>query len=62
MRGATDGRIGEEYPSDRQHLAQQRTVTESLRAAHRLLKVARSLADLEQADGIRHGHMAERLQ
>jgi hypothetical protein len=34
-------------------------VTKSLRAAHRLLKVARTLADLEQAEGIRGEHLAE---
>lgn len=31
-------------------------------AAHRLLKVARTLADLEPADGIRREHLAEALQ
>ncbi len=34
----------------------------SLRAAHRLLKVARTLADLEQAPSIARGHLAEALQ
>lgn len=34
----------------------------SLRAAHRILKVARTLADLETADGIGRGHLAEALQ
>lgn len=34
----------------------------SLRAAHRILKVARTLADLEAADGIGRGHLAEALQ
>ncbi|MBS7662516.1 YifB family Mg chelatase-like AAA ATPase [Pseudomonas lalucatii] len=34
----------------------------SLRAAHRVLKVARTLADLEQAEGIARGHLAEALQ
>ncbi|WP_437879516.1 YifB family Mg chelatase-like AAA ATPase [Pseudomonas sp. LRF_L74] len=34
----------------------------SLRAAHRLLKVARTLADLEQANGISRAHLAEALQ
>ncbi len=34
----------------------------SLRAAHRLLKVARTLADLEQAPGITRAHLAEALQ
>jgi magnesium chelatase family protein len=37
-------------------------LTLSLRAAHRLLKVARTLADLEQVDGIRREHLAEALQ
>ena len=37
-------------------------LTLSLRAAHRLLKVARSLADLEQAVNIRREHLAEALQ
>ncbi|VVM70798.1 YifB family Mg chelatase-like AAA ATPase [Pseudomonas fluorescens] len=37
-------------------------LTLSLRAAHRLLKVARTLADLEQLDGIRREHLAEALQ
>lgn len=37
-------------------------LTLSLRAAHRLLKVARTLADLEQADSIRREHLAEALQ
>lgn len=34
----------------------------SLRAAHRLLKVARTLADLEEADAIARHHLAEALQ
>jgi len=34
----------------------------SLRAAHRLLKVARTLADLEQLDAISRAHLAEALQ
>jgi magnesium chelatase family protein len=34
----------------------------SLRAAHRLLKVARTLADLEQVDAINRSHIAEALQ
>ena len=34
----------------------------SLRAAHRLLKVARTLADLEQLDAIARVHLAEALQ
>lgn len=34
----------------------------SLRAAHRLLKVARTLADLEQLDAISRTHLAEALQ
>lgn len=34
----------------------------SLRAAHRLLKVARTLADLEQADAIERRHLGEALQ
>lgn len=37
-------------------------LTLSLRAAHRLLKVARTLADLEQADAIARHHLAEALQ
>jgi magnesium chelatase family protein len=37
-------------------------LTLSLRAAHRLLKVARTLADLEQMDRIGRGHVAEALQ
>ena len=37
-------------------------LTLSLRAAHRLLKVARTLADLEQAGSIRREHLAEALQ
>ncbi len=37
-------------------------LTLSLRAAHRLLKVARTLADLEQAGCIRREHLAEALQ
>ncbi|MBK5352384.1 hypothetical protein JFU37_07675 [Pseudomonas sp. TH41] len=37
-------------------------LTLSLQAAHRLLKVARTLADLEQTDGIRREHLAEALQ
>jgi magnesium chelatase family protein len=34
----------------------------SLRAAHRVLKVARTLADLEQAEHIARSHLAEALQ
>ncbi|WP_028241428.1 YifB family Mg chelatase-like AAA ATPase [Stutzerimonas azotifigens] len=34
----------------------------SLRAAHRLLKVARTLADLEESDVITRAHLAEALQ
>jgi magnesium chelatase family protein len=34
----------------------------SLRAAHRVLKVARTLADLEQASAIQRKHLAEALQ
>ena len=37
-------------------------MTLSLRAAHRLLKVARTLADLEQAQCIERKHLAEALQ
>nr|WP_314877055.1 ATP-binding protein [uncultured Pseudomonas sp.] len=37
-------------------------LTLSLRAAHRLLKVARTLADLEQLDSISRAHLAEALQ
>ncbi|MTD17541.1 ATP-binding protein [Pseudomonas sp. CCM 7891] len=37
-------------------------LTLSLRAAHRLLKVARTLADLEQVSGISRHHLAEALQ
>ena len=37
-------------------------MTLSLRAAHRLLKVARTLADLEQAPSIERKHLAEALQ
>lgn len=37
-------------------------LTLSLRAAHRLLKVARTLADLEQVEGIARHHLAEALQ
>jgi len=37
-------------------------LTLSLRAAHRLLKVARTLADLEQASQISRKHLAEALQ
>lgn len=37
-------------------------LTLSLRAAHRLLKVARTLADLEQVERIGRGHVAEALQ
>ncbi|MGY4820082.1 YifB family Mg chelatase-like AAA ATPase [Pseudomonas chlororaphis subsp. piscium] len=37
-------------------------LTLSLRAAHRLLKVARTLADLEQAEQISREHLAEALQ
>lgn len=34
----------------------------SLRAAHRILKVARTLADLQQAESIERPHLAEALQ
>ncbi|MNF11031.1 Competence protein ComM [compost metagenome] len=34
----------------------------SLRAAHRLLKVARTLADLDAQDAIGRTHLAEALQ
>jgi len=37
-------------------------LTLSLRAAHRLLKVARTLADLERAERIDRSHLAEALQ
>ncbi len=37
-------------------------LTLSLRAAHRLLKVARTLADLEQAEAIGRAHLAEAMQ
>ena len=37
-------------------------LTLSLRAAHRLLKVARTLADLEHTDSINRAHLAEALQ
>jgi magnesium chelatase family protein len=37
-------------------------LTLSLRSAHRLLKVARTLADLEQVDAISRSHIAEALQ
>ena len=37
-------------------------LTLSLRAAHRLLKVARTLADLEQVENITRHHLAEALQ
>ncbi|EJM58425.1 hypothetical protein PMI29_04509, partial [Pseudomonas sp. GM49] len=37
-------------------------LTLSLRSAHRLLKVARTLADLEQVDAINREHLAEALQ
>lgn len=37
-------------------------LTLSLRSAHRLLKVARTLADLEQVDEINRSHVAEALQ
>ncbi|RMR14197.1 Mg chelatase-related protein [Pseudomonas savastanoi pv. glycinea] len=37
-------------------------LTLSLRSAHRLLKVARTLADLEQVDAIARSHLAEALQ
>lgn len=37
-------------------------LTLSLRSAHRLLKVARTLADLEQVDAITRSHLAEALQ
>ena len=35
---------------------------ERLRAAHRLLKVARTLADLDAVDAIQRSHLAEALQ
>jgi len=34
----------------------------SLRAAHRILKVARTLADIQQAESIGRAHLAEALQ
>lgn len=37
-------------------------LTLSLRSAHRLLKVARTLADLEQVNSITREHLAEALQ
>ncbi len=37
-------------------------LTLSLRSAHRLLKVARTLADLEQVEEITREHLAEALQ
>lgn len=37
-------------------------LTLSLRAAHRLLKVARTLADLERAPAIARAHLAEAMQ
>jgi magnesium chelatase family protein len=37
-------------------------LTLSLRSAHRLLKVARTLSDLEQRDAITRDHLAEALQ
>ncbi len=37
-------------------------LTLSLRSAHRLLKVARTLADLEQVEATNRGHLAEALQ
>jgi magnesium chelatase family protein len=37
-------------------------LTLSLRAAHRLLKVARTLADLEGSQAIGRAHLAEALQ
>ena len=37
-------------------------LTLSLRAAHRLLKVARTLADLDEADAISRDHLKEALQ
>ncbi|WP_338104662.1 ATP-binding protein [Pseudomonas taiwanensis] len=37
-------------------------LTLSLRAAHRLLKVARTLADLDRTDSIARAHLAEALQ
>jgi magnesium chelatase family protein len=60
-------------PALRRHCALTRTdeawlesacerLTLSLRAAHRLLKVARTLADLEQAQAIGRNHVAEALQ
>jgi magnesium chelatase family protein len=37
-------------------------LTLSLRSAHRLLKVARTLADMEKVDAISREHLAEALQ
>jgi magnesium chelatase family protein len=34
----------------------------SARAYHRVLKLARTIADLEQADGVQANHLAEALQ
>ena len=62
-----------DLPGLRQHCALSRPdeawlesacerLTLSLRAAHRLLKVARTLADLEHTDSIRRSHIAEALQ
>ncbi|TSD77637.1 hypothetical protein FFI16_014805 [Pseudomonas sp. KBS0710] len=43
-------------------MGRKRALLDSLRAAHQLPKVTRSLAHLEQADGIRREHLAEGLQ
>jgi magnesium chelatase family protein len=62
-----------DLPSLRQHCALKEEdeawletacerLTLSLRAAHRLLKVARTLADLERVDAIARSHIAEALQ
>ena len=62
-----------DLPGLRQHCALSRPdeawlesacerLTLSLRAAHRLLKVARTLADLEQGQRIARHHLAEALQ
>ena len=68
------GRVhGDDLPGLRQHCplstADQawletacERLTLSLRAAHRLLKVARTLADLERVDSIARVHLAEALQ